>query len=159
MKRVWHIKAAAPCEMAEGKVSRGIELAELTCRRLRWSCPCHPLTDGPKNCHGSDELACPHSIANHHADNATHRRCQEEHQPTCGTPNNSSHTSSAFDTTESRLGLGWKAARRLCWWEDGRIRDARDLLISSPSTPPILTMEFFIADLSMFSRLEGNDTV
>lgn len=67
--------------------------------------------------------------------------------------------SSAIDITQSRLCLDWKAARRLCWWEDGRIKAVRDLFIGSPSTPPILTMEFFIAGLSIFSRFDGNDSL
>lgn len=67
------------------------------------------------------------------------------------------HRSSAFDITESRLGLGSNASRRRRWCDDGRIRAVRDLLISSPSTPPILTIEFVIADLLMLSRFEGKD--
>ena len=63
--------------------------------------------------------------------------------------------SSILDMTESRLGLGWKAARLRSWCEEGRIRAVRALLTQSPSTPPIRTSEFVIADLSMLSRLEG----
>lgn len=53
---------------------------------------------------------------------------------------------------DSRLWRGWNAALRLCWCDDGRIRAASALFTRSPSTPPILTSEFVIADLRAFSR-------
>jgi hypothetical protein len=58
---------------------------------------------------------------------------------------------------ESRLGVGWKSVllRRLC--DEGRIRAVNARLTHSPSTPPIRTSEFFIADLRMFSRFVGYD--
>ncbi|KAL3622583.1 hypothetical protein CASFOL_018192 [Castilleja foliolosa] len=43
------------------------------------------------------------------------------------------------------------AARRRCWCDDGRIKAAKALLIRSPSTVPIRTREFVIADLLMFN--------
>lgn len=61
----------------------------------------------------------------------------------------------AFNMTESRLGLGWKAALLLCWCEDGRIRADNALLTHSPSTPPIRTNEFVIADLRIFNLVDG----
>lgn len=55
--------------------------------------------------------------------------------------------------TESRLGLGWKAPRRRCWCEEGRISAAKARFTRSPpSTPPILTTEFVIADLRALRR-------
>ncbi|KAF2310537.1 hypothetical protein GH714_013892 [Hevea brasiliensis] len=57
--------------------------------------------------------------------------------------------------TESRLGRDWKAARRLCWCEDGRIKADKALLTKSPSTPQILTNELVIADLRAFKRVLG----
>ena len=68
--------------------------------------------------------------------------------------------SSALDITESRLGRGWKSARRRCWCDDGRISVARALFTHSPpSTVPILTSEFVIADLRIFSRFGEYDTM
>jgi len=68
--------------------------------------------------------------------------------------------SSAFDITESRLGRGWKSARRRCWCDDGRISVASALFTHSPpSTVPIRTSEFVIADLRIFSRFGEYDTV
>jgi len=63
----------------------------------------------------------------------------------------------ALDMMESRLGVGWKSVllRRLC--DEGRIRAVNARLTHSPSTPPIRTSEFFIADLRMFSRFVGYD--
>lgn len=63
-------------------------------------------------------------------------------------------TSSALDISESRLGLSWKSAgrRRLC--DDGRMWIDRALFTNkSPSTVPILTSEFFIADLRIYKCL------
>lgn len=54
--------------------------------------------------------------------------------------------------TESRLGLGWNPALLLWWCEEGRIKVANALLTKSPSTVPIRTREFVIADLRAFSR-------
>lgn len=63
-------------------------------------------------------------------------------------------SSSAFDITESRLGLGWNAKRRRCWCEEGLIKaDKVFFTRSAPSTPPILTSEFVIADLRKFNVL------
>ncbi|ONI29740.1 hypothetical protein PRUPE_1G212300 [Prunus persica] len=53
---------------------------------------------------------------------------------------------------ESRLGLGWKPALRLCWWAQGRIRAVKACFTHSPSTPPIRTSEFVIVDLRMLQR-------
>ncbi|CAN6540710.1 unnamed protein product [Malus baccata var. baccata] len=53
---------------------------------------------------------------------------------------------------ESRLGRGQKSALRLWLWEEGRIRAAKARLTRSPSTPPILTSEFVMADLRALSR-------
>lgn len=52
---------------------------------------------------------------------------------------------------ESRLGLGWKSDRRRCWCEEGRIKAAKARFTKSPSTPPILTNEFVMADRRAFS--------
>jgi hypothetical protein len=58
---------------------------------------------------------------------------------------------------ERRLGLGWNAVRRRCWCEEGLIRaDKARFTKSPPSTPPILTSEFVIADLR---RLRWYDAV
>lgn len=57
--------------------------------------------------------------------------------------------SSALDITESRLGRGLKSPRLLSWWDDGRMRAVRALFTKSPSTVPILTNEFVIADLNI----------
>ena len=54
--------------------------------------------------------------------------------------------------TESLLGLGWKSPRRRCWCDDGRINAAKARFTRSPSTPPILTSEFVIADLRALRR-------
>lgn len=68
--------------------------------------------------------------------------------------------SSALDITESRLGRGWKSARRRCWCDDGLISVARALFTHSPpSTVPIRTREFVIADLRIFRRFGEYDTV
>lgn len=61
---------------------------------------------------------------------------------------------SAVDITESRLGCGRKFALLLSWCEDGRIKAVNARLTQSPSTPPILTSEFVIADLRMFKPLD-----
>lgn len=53
--------------------------------------------------------------------------------------------------TESRLGLGWKSDRLRCWCEEGRIKAAKARFTKSPSTPPILTSEFVMADRRAFS--------
>lgn len=53
--------------------------------------------------------------------------------------------------TESLLGLGWKSHLRLSWWEEGRIKAASALFTKSPSTVPIRTSEFVIADLLIFN--------
>lgn len=58
---------------------------------------------------------------------------------------------------ERRLGLGSKADLLLCWCEEGRINAVRARFTHSPSTPPILTSEFFIADRRILSRFEGNE--
>lgn len=60
---------------------------------------------------------------------------------------------------ESRLGLGWKSPLLLCWWEEGLIKAAKALFTRSPSTVPILTNEFVIADLLACNRCEWYDTV
>jgi hypothetical protein len=52
---------------------------------------------------------------------------------------------------ESRLGLGRKSARLRCWCDEGRIKADKARFTRSPSTPPILTSEFVIADLRAFS--------
>lgn len=57
-----------------------------------------------------------------------------------------------LDMVESRLGLGRKSARRLWLWEEGRMRVAKARFTRSPSTPPILTSEFVIADLRALRR-------
>lgn len=63
------------------------------------------------------------------------------------------HKSSALDMMDKRLGLGSNAVLRLCWWEDGRIKAAKALFTRSPpSTVPIRTSEFVIADLRAFNR-------
>lgn len=67
--------------------------------------------------------------------------------------------SPALDITESRLGLGWKSLRRLCWWDDGRINAANALFTRSPSTVPILTSEFVIADLRAYNLCEWYDAI
>ena len=58
---------------------------------------------------------------------------------------------SALDIMESRLGFGWKSPRRFWLCDAGRIRDARERLTKSPSTVPILTIEFAIADLRAYN--------
>lgn len=83
---------------------------------------------------------------------------------TCSTCNITSdilkeyYKSSPFDMIESRLGLGWNPALLRCWWEEGRMRAANALFTKSPSTVPIRTSEFVIADLRAFNRLEGYET-
>lgn len=66
---------------------------------------------------------------------------------------NDYNVSSVFDIIESRLRFGLKSTRRRCWWEEGRIRAAKARFTRSPSTPPILTREFVIADLRAFNLL------
>jgi len=51
---------------------------------------------------------------------------------------------------QSLLGRGSKEVLLRMWWLEGRIRAVRALLTHSPSTPPILTSEFVIADLLAF---------
>lgn len=63
----------------------------------------------------------------------------------------------ALDMTESRLDLVWNAALRLCWCEEGRIKVVNARFTNSPSTPPIRTIEFAMADLHIFNLVEGND--
>lgn len=63
----------------------------------------------------------------------------------------SPYKSSAFVMTASRLGRGWKSWRRRKLCDDGRIRAARALLTKSPSTVPIRTNEFVIADRRIFN--------
>nr|KYP46780.1 hypothetical protein KK1_031624 [Cajanus cajan] len=58
---------------------------------------------------------------------------------------------------ERRLGLDSNAALLLCWCDEGRINAVRARFTHSPSTPPILTSEFFIADRRMLSRFDGNE--
>ncbi|XXG52043.1 hypothetical protein AAC387_Pa03g0463 [Persea americana] len=58
---------------------------------------------------------------------------------------------------ESRLGRVWNAALLFCWWDEGRIRAAKALFTRSPSTVPIRTSEFVIADLRALRRLDGED--
>lgn len=65
----------------------------------------------------------------------------------------------ALDITESLLGLGWNEPRRFWLWDDGLINAARALFTKSPSTVPILTSEFVIADLRAFSLFDGYDDV
>lgn len=65
-----------------------------------------------------------------------------------------------MDILDSLLGRGWNAARRRCWCEDGRIRAARALLIKSdPSTAPMRTSEFAIADRRVLSPLDHGDPI
>lgn len=54
---------------------------------------------------------------------------------------------------DNRLGRGWKSNRRRCWWDDGRIRAVKALFTQSPSTVPILTSEFVIADRRRFNLI------
>lgn len=61
---------------------------------------------------------------------------------------------SAMDMIESRLGLGSNADRRRCWCDDGRMSADKALFTKSPSTPPILTSEFVIADLRAFNLFD-----
>jgi hypothetical protein len=49
--------------------------------------------------------------------------------------------------------------RRRCWCDDGRINAAKALFTRSPSTPPILTSEFVIADLRALSLFGEYDDV
>lgn len=72
--------------------------------------------------------------------------------------NRQNQRSSALLMTERRLGLGSNADLLLCWCEEGRINAVKALFTHSPSTPPILTSEFFIADLRMLSRVEGYES-
>ncbi|CAL9115535.1 unnamed protein product [Musa acuminata var. zebrina] len=65
---------------------------------------------------------------------------------------------SALDMRERRLGRGWKSALRRCWWEDGRMRAARARFTHSPSTAPIRTREFVIAERRALRRLDGEET-
>lgn len=60
--------------------------------------------------------------------------------------------------TERRLGLGSNADLLLCWCDEGRINAVKALFTHSPSTPPIRTSEFFIADLRMLRRVEGYES-
>lgn len=55
---------------------------------------------------------------------------------------------------DSRLGRGRNSPRRRWLWEEGRIKAARALFTKSPSTVPILTIEFFMAERRRVSRLE-----
>ena len=55
--------------------------------------------------------------------------------------------------TESRLGLGSKPDRRRRWCDDGLIRADKALFAKSPSTTPILTSEFVIANRNKFNLL------
>ena len=63
------------------------------------------------------------------------------------------YVSSALDIIDSRLLFTLKSTRRRCWWEEGRINAAKARFTRSPSTPPILTREFVIADLRAFNLL------
>lgn len=65
---------------------------------------------------------------------------------------NFSNYSCDLDMVESRLGLGRKSALLLWLWEEGRIRADKARRTRSPSTPPILTSEFVIADLRALRR-------
>jgi hypothetical protein len=60
-------------------------------------------------------------------------------------------TSWAVVIWQSLLGRGWKDVLLRMWWLEGRMITARALLTDSPSTPPILTNEFVMADLLAFS--------
>jgi len=60
-------------------------------------------------------------------------------------------TSWAVVIWQSLLGRGWKDVLLLMSWLEGRMRAARALLTHSPSTPPILTSEFVMADLLALS--------
>lgn len=60
--------------------------------------------------------------------------------------------------TERRLGLDSNADLLFCWCEEGRIKAVNARFTHSPSTPPILTREFFIADLRMLSRFDGYES-
>jgi hypothetical protein len=60
-------------------------------------------------------------------------------------------TSWAVVIWQSLLGRGWKDVLLRMWWLEGRMRAVRALLTHSPSTPPILTSEFVMADLLAFS--------
>ena len=59
-----------------------------------------------------------------------------------------------MDMIDSRLSIGSNAALRRCWCDDGRINADNALFTKSPSTPPILTSEFVIADLRAFNRFD-----
>lgn len=59
---------------------------------------------------------------------------------------------------ERRLGLGANADLLFCWCDEGRINAVRARFTHSPSTPPILTSEFFIAERRMMlRRFDGNE--
>ena len=60
---------------------------------------------------------------------------------------------------ERRLCRGSNAVLLRCWCDEGRISAVRARFTHSPSTPPILTSEFFIADRRMLSRFDGNEPV
>lgn len=59
--------------------------------------------------------------------------------------------------TERRLGRGWNAERRRWWWEEGRMRAARARFTRSPSTVPMRTSEFVMAERRALRRFEGED--
>ena len=56
-------------------------------------------------------------------------------------------TSWALVIWQSLLGRGSKEVLLRMWWLEGRMRAVRALFTHSPSTPPILTSEFVMADL------------
>ena len=60
---------------------------------------------------------------------------------------------SAFVMMDNLVGLRSNPSRRRCWCDEGLIKLVRAFFTSSPSTPPILTREFFIADLRRLSVL------
>jgi len=60
---------------------------------------------------------------------------------------NLQQTSWAVVIWQSLLGRGWKGVLLRMWWLEGRMRA---LLTHSPSTPPILTTKFLMADLLAF---------
>jgi hypothetical protein len=77
--------------------------------------------------------------------------------PTCNwNRQNQQISSSAFDMIDNRLGRGWKAPLLRCWCDEGLIKAVNALFTHSPSTPPILTSEFVIADRRIFNRFGVN---
>jgi len=61
------------------------------------------------------------------------------------------HTLRAMVIWQSLLGQGWKDDFLRMLWLEGRMRTVTDLLTHSPSTLPIFTSEFAMADLLTFN--------